>query len=235
MVRHSTLGACVLSLALVSAASAQTSSTEATSVMRTVKAGEVVSVAGNKVVLREADGNHEYTLPEGFKFQIDGRDVGVDQLQPGMKVGAMITDKVTTRDVTETRIASGTVVQIAPGGIVVQDAQKAFKSYNFKDADGNDIYYVKDGKEVSLRDVKKGERLSGTFITKYPAQTTSQRSVSATAVAPPPPAPSPGPAVAAVTPARLPKTASPVPLIGLLAALSAGLALALRAARAGRR
>jgi hypothetical protein len=172
-------------------------------------------------------------VPEGFKFQVDGRDVGVDQLQPGMKVGAMITDKVTTRDVTETRVASGTVMQIAPGGIVVKDPQGNLKSYNFKDADGNDIYYLKDGKEVSLRDVKKGERLSGTFITKYPSQTTSQRSVSASAVAPPPPA-EPPPAVAAVTPARLPKTASPVPLLGLLAALSAGLALALRAARAGR-
>ena len=231
----STIAACALTLAIAPAALAQatgSTSTESTMVTHQVKAGVVESVAGNKVVLKEADGLHEYNVPEGFKFQLDGQPVGVDQLKPGMKVGALITDKVTTRQVTLTRITSGTVMQIAPGGIVLKDSTGELKSYNFKDAAGNDIYFVRDGKEVSLRDVKQGERLSGTFVSTLPAQQISQRTVDARAVAPaPPPEPAPT-AVAAATPRRLPKTASPLPLLGLIALVSGGIALSLRAARA---
>jgi hypothetical protein len=225
------MAVCLLALVLAPAAWAQasaTTTTESTSMTRQVKGGVVETVAGNKVVLREADGLHEYTLPDGFKFDVNGQSVGVDQIQPGMTVGAMITDRVTTRQVKETRIASATVMQVAPGGIVVKTADGNLKSYDFKDAAGNDIYFVRDGKQVSLRDVKKGERLSGTFITTLPPQEITQRSVAAKAVTP---APAPA-AVAVATPAKLPRTASPLPLLGLLALVSAGVAVALRGARA---
>jgi hypothetical protein len=225
------IAVCLLALATAPAARGQataTSTTESTSVSRQVKGGVVQAVAGNKVVLREADGLHEYTLPDGFKFDVNGQPVGVDQVQPGMTVGAMITDRVTTRQVRETRVASATVMQVAPGGIVVKTADGNLKSYDFKDAAGNDIYFVRDGKQVSLRDVKKGERLSGTFITTLPPQEITQRSAVASAAAPEP-APA---AVAVATPRRLPRTASPLPILGLFALVSAGVALALRGVRA---
>jgi hypothetical protein len=224
---------CMLLLAVTPAAAQQATgatSTESTAMTREVKGGVVESVAGNKVVLREQDGLHEYTLPDGFKFQVNGQPVGVDQITPGTQVGAMITDKVTTRNVTLTRVASATVMQVAPGGIVVKTANGDLKSYNFKDAAGNDIYFVRDGKEVPLSTVKKGERLSGTFVTTLPAQQISQREVDARAA--PAEAPAPPTAVAAATPRHLPRTASPLPLLGLLAVISAGIALTLRAARA---
>jgi hypothetical protein len=233
MSRHSRIAACVLSLTFGSAAIAQTSTMESVTTKKTVKTGTIVSVSGNKVVLQEADGNHEYKVPPGFKVQVDGQDVGVDQLKPGMKVAAVITDQVTTRDVTVTKVLKGTVVQIAPGGIVVKDPKNNYVSYNFKDPDGNDVYFLgADGTEQSLRDVKMGDRLTGTFVTKLPPQVVSQRSVKAAAAMPPPP-PDAAPAVAvAAAPAKMPKTASPLPLLGLLAALSAGIALTLRGARA---
>jgi hypothetical protein len=204
-------------------------STESTAMTREVKGGVVESVAGNKVVLREQDGLHEYTLPDGFKFQVNGQPVGVDQITPGTQVGAMITDKVTTRNVTLTRVASATVMQVAPGGIVVKTANGDLKSYNFKDAAGNDIYFVRDGKEVPLSTVKKGERLSGTFVTTLPPS----RSPSARWT----PGRRRGGACSADGRCRrhaapLPRTASPLPLLGLLAVISAGIALTLRAARA---
>ena len=38
----------------------------------------VVSVNGNKVVAQDASGKAtEYTIPDGFKFQFEGRDIGV--------------------------------------------------------------------------------------------------------------------------------------------------------------
>ena len=232
---ESRVAVCLVSLVLAPVALGQAGSTatESTAVSRQVKSGVVESVAGNKVVLREADGLHEYNLPDGFKFQLDGREVGVADIKPGMNVNALVTDKVTTRQVTLTRIASGTVAQVAPGGIVVKDQSGDLKSYNFKDAAGNDIYFVRDGKEVPLRNVKQGERLSGTFVSTLPEQQVSQRSVVAKATEPapaPPPAPEPV-AVAAAAPRTLPKTASPLPLLGLLALVAGGIALSLRAAR----
>ena len=226
------IAVCLVALAMAPVALAQASSRESTAVTNQVKSGVVESVAGNKVVLREADGLHEYNLPDGFKFQLNGSDVGVADIKPGMTVNATVTDRITTRQVTLTRIASGTVAQIAPGGIVLKQQNGELKSYDFKDPAGNDVYMVQDGKEVSLRNVKLGERLSGTFVSSLPAQQVSQRTVVAKATEPaPPPAPEPV-AVAAATPRRLPKTASPLPLIGLLALAGAGVALSLRAARA---
>jgi hypothetical protein len=233
MSARSRIAACLLSLALGPVALAQTSAATTTeSIAQKTRnvSGVVETVAGNKVVLREADGLHEYNPPDGFKFDLNGQQVGVDQIKPGMAVNAQITDKVITRQVTLTTIQSGTVAQVAPGGIVLKDdATKDLKSYNFKDAAGNDIYYVKDGKEVPLRNVKQGEHLAGTFVSTLPPQQVSQRTAVASATEPPaPPAPV---AVATATPHRLPKTASPLPLVGFLAALSAGVALSLRAAR----
>ena len=232
MSAQSRIAACVLSLAFGPAALAQaTGATTTESVAQKSRniSGVVETVAGNKVVLREADGLHEYTPPAGFKFQLDGRDVGVDEIKPGMSINAVVTDKVITRRVTVTNIESGTVAQVAPGGIVLKDQNGDLKSYNFKDKAGNDIYFVRDGKEVPLRSVKVGDRLSGTFVTTLPAQQISQRSAVARATEP---SAAPEPAVvAAATPRALPKTASPLPLVGLLAALSAGIALTLRAAR----
>jgi hypothetical protein len=231
---QSRIATCLVSLAFCPAALAQTSArstTESTAVQTQSKSGEVVAAYGNNVVLKEADGLHEYTVPDGFKFDVNGSQTTADMLEPGMKVNAVITDRVTTRQVRLTRIESGTVKQVAPGGFVLQDDKtKDLKSYNFKDAAGNDIHYLRDGKEVPLRNVKQGDRLAGTFVTTLPPQQTSERAVTAKATEPPPPAPEPV-AVAAATPHRLPKTASPLPLVGLLAALSAGLALSLRAAR----
>src|SRR5215813_10374761 len=145
---------CVL---LSTPAGAQTTVTQ-----RTVT-GQIVSVGGNRVLVKEADGLHEYTVPEGFKFQMNGQNVGVSDLQPGMNVNAVITDKTIVRDVVTTETVNGTVAQVAPGGIVLRTANNELRSDNFKDENGNDIRMSFNGRDVSLRDVKVGDRLSGTL------------------------------------------------------------------------
>ena len=89
------------------------------------------------------------------------------------------------------------------------------------------------GRRFSIRNVKVGDTLTGTFVTKLPPTTTSQRSAVAHATPGEEPAPAPAPVAVAAAP-HLPKTASPLPLLGLLSALSAGTALVLRRFRAGR-
>ena len=95
-------------------------------------------------------------------------------------------------------------MQVAPGGIVVKTASGDLKSYNFKDAQGNDIVYVQDGKEIPLRSVKKGDKLSGTLVTTLPPTQTKQRSAVARATAADEPAPAQV-AAAAPAPCRRPR------------------------------
>ena len=223
---RSRIAVCVLSLSVGTGAFAQTSTMESVSTKKTTKTGTVVSVQGNKVVLHEANGNHEYNVPQGFTVNVAGKEVGVDQLKPGMHVTAVITDQVTTRDVTVTKVVSGKVMTVAPSGFVILDNKGQYKSYNFTDKDGNDIYFTQaDGTSVPLRNnVQVGDQMSGTFVTKLPPQVIDKRSVTASAVAPPEPAAAPAAVAAAPPPPpkKMPKTASPLPLVGLLAALVCG-------------
>ena len=74
----------------------------------------VVSVDGNKVVAKDAAGKAtEYTIPEGFKFQFEGRDIGVAELKPGMTVSATVTTTTTTTPVYVTEIRTGKVLAVS--------------------------------------------------------------------------------------------------------------------------
>ena len=50
------------------AAQAQSTTTQ-------VKSFEIISVDGNVVVVKEADGTREYTLPADFRFNVGGKQV----------------------------------------------------------------------------------------------------------------------------------------------------------------
>ena len=47
---------------------------------------EVIAVDGNNVVVRDQNGTRALTVPEDFKFTVDGKPMSVHDLKPGMKV-----------------------------------------------------------------------------------------------------------------------------------------------------
>jgi len=76
---QSRFAVCLASLLVAPVALGQTSgstATESTAVKTQTKSGVIESVAGNKVVLREADGLHEYNLPDGLPSSSMGRTSG---------------------------------------------------------------------------------------------------------------------------------------------------------------
>jgi RNase P/RNase MRP subunit p29 len=78
----------------------------------TIKDGEVVRVSGSSLVTREKDGFHTYTVPKGFRFNVEGRgEVAVNDLTPGMKLNATIVH-TSTKMTTETE--RGKVAGAAP-------------------------------------------------------------------------------------------------------------------------
>jgi hypothetical protein len=218
-------------------AAAQATTTE-------VKQFEVVSVDGNNLVLRGAAGTKEYTVPEGFRFTVDGREVGVSELRPGMKGSATITTTTTVKPVTVTEVRNGEVVN-ATGGMVIVRGPKGFHSFTQADVDNRQAKILRDGKPIQISDLRTGDRLTATIITERPPQILTDRQVKATItdvarMETPAASPSSAPARAAVTqsaqatttPARtLPKTAGPMPMLALIAGVALFLGGALRMRR----
>ena len=210
MFRHSIVAACMLSLSLGSAALAQTSVTRSTVTRTFARTGVIQSISGDEVTVQDPDRIHEITVPDGFEVRMNGRDVGIDQLKPGMKVTEHVTDEVTTRDVTVTKRVDGTVMQVTPGGFVLLDPKDRYVSYDFTDPQGNDLHYLApNGREDTLRNVEAGEHLRGTLVTRFPAQVIDERIVQLEAASAPKAAVSmaiPPPSAAANPGTELPKT-----------------------------
>ena len=68
----------------------------------------IVSVNGNKVVAEDGAGKAtEYTIPDGFKFQLDGKDLAARDMKDGQHVTGTVTTTITTTAVYLTEIKSG--------------------------------------------------------------------------------------------------------------------------------
>jgi LPXTG-motif cell wall-anchored protein len=241
-------GACVLSLG-AGTASAQQKTTE-------TKRFEVVSVDGNKVVAKTVEGAKEYTVPEDFRFTVDGKQVSVHELKPGMKGTATITTTTTVTPVSVTEVRNGEVVQ-ATGNSLLVKGPNGFRMFTEGDVQKRGVKIFKGGQPVAFTDLHTGDKLTATIVTEHPPKVMTERQVKATlsgapaaaatptptAAAPPPPPPPAGtagttPATGTAKPARkLPKTGSPLPLVGGLGAMSlaaGALLTALRRRRAVR-
>ena len=228
--------ACAVLCVTVALASAQqqTSTTE-------TKRFEVIAVDGSNLVVKLPDGTRELTVPDDFRFTVDGQQLSVHDLKPGMKGTATITTKTTMHPVTVTEVKNGTVRQVTGSNVMVQTEQ-GFKNFTQGDLDKRGVKIYKDGKVAELSDLHAGDKLSATIVTARPPRAVTEKEVQATLARAESGAPSaaqaaPAPAAAATSgseaapPARkLPKTASPIPLVGLVGVLSLffGVALTIR-------
>jgi len=230
-------------LAVAASAQSTTTSTE-------TRPFTVVSVDGNKLVAKTAEGAKEYTVPDDFRFTVDGKQVTVNELKPGMKGTAKITTITTTTPVHVTEVRNGEVMQTSGGSIIVRTPQ-GFRMFNEGDVARRNVTIIRDGQPVRLTDLRRGDRLTATIVTEGTPKVMTERQVQATlsgaapaatsgtapaapppAAAPPAAAPAPAPAAHAPAPAKkLPKTASSLPLVGLTGALLLALGLGLTLAR----
>jgi len=239
------LAAGVIFFAFTISASAQvqttTSTTSGASTHEvTVERGEVVAVSGNDLVVKMEDGslrNFE-NVPESARATVDGKEVGIHDLKPGMKLQKTVTVTTTPQVIKTVQTVTGKVWHVTPPSSVILRLEDN-STQQFKIPKGQK--FMVDGRETDAWGLKKGMTVSATKITEEPVTVVEhQREISGSMPPPPPPPPADQPIlVAVITPAapapapaeELPKTGSVLPLIGLLGGLAIASSLGLKTIR----
>lgn len=213
-----------------------------------VDRGTVVLVDGNDLVVKAEDGHlvHFANVPESARAAVDGQQVGIHELKPGMTLERTITTTTTPQLITTVKHVTGTVWSVNPPSSVILTLEDG-TNQAFKIPDGQQFNI--DGQMTDAWGLSKGMKISATKVTEMP-ETAVEQEKAVTGTMPPPdppadlpilvvvvlpvdaPAPDPVPVqTAAAAPDALPKTASQLPLIGMLGVLALLSGLALRAVR----
>lgn len=235
----------------VSASAAQVQTTTTTSQGEasknvTVENGEVVWVSGNSLIVKMADGSlrHFDNVPESARVTVDGQELGIHDLKPGMKLQRTITTTSTPETIKTVQTVTGRVWNVNPPLSVILTLEDG-TNQQFRIPRGQ-MFNI-NGQMVDAWGLRRGMNISATRVVETPRDVIT-RHTKVTGVMPPaPPAPAPDLPVlvaeeaptkpvetAQAAPAELPKTGSPVPLIGLIGLISLASALGLRAAFHGR-
>src|SRR5687768_15876394 len=135
------------------AASAQQSTTTTTAETKTF---EVLAVEGNRLDVRLPEGTRELTVPDDFRFTVNGQQMSVHELKPGMKGEATITTRTTVVPVTVTEVKNGTVLMSTGAGIVVR-TDEGIRSFTQEDADKRSVKIIRDGRPAPLSEFREGD------------------------------------------------------------------------------
>jgi hypothetical protein len=152
-------------------------------VVTKVERGEVVTVSGNDLVVKMADGtirNFE-NVPASARVTVDGKQLGIHDLKPGMKLQRTITTTSTPMTITTVQTVKGTVWHITPPLSVILTLEDG-KNQQFKIPE--DQKFNVEGQMVDAWGLRKGMIVTATKIVEQEATEVAQEK-SVTGTAPP--------------------------------------------------
>ena len=219
------VGAVGLALALSMSAQVQTETTtttgQGTSEVK-VDRGTVVLVDGNDLVVKTEDGRlkHFANVPESARATVDGQELGIHDLKPGMTLERTITTTTIPQTITTVKKVTGTVWNVNPPSSVILTLEDG-SNQAFRIPEGQKFNI--DGQMTDAWGLKKGMKVSATKVVEVPETVIEQQKQVTGSMPPPPPDPevdlpilvvvlvapdpTPAPAVAEVAVAAvLPKT-----------------------------
>lgn len=215
--------------------------------------GTVVAVENGTLVARLSTGEiRTFTPPESRRFIIDGKDLGVNDLKVGTKLHATVTTTKTSVTDRTTTVGTGKVWFVSGNTVILTLPNNENRMYKVAES----YRFIVDGKKATVHDLRKGMTVAAEKIVEEPRVEIASNTTVTGSAPPPPrpvvvaenrpePAPSPAPTHVKAAPApaaapapeaaapapTLPKTGSPLPLIGLLGFLCTGASLAIRRIR----
>ena len=216
-----------------------------TSTSTLTKGFEVIAVEGNRLVVRLPEGTRELTVADDFRFTVNGQQLSVRELKPGMKGTATITTKTTSTPVTATTVKNGVVVARSGPNIIVK-TDEGTRMFSQGDVDKRGVSIVRNGVPAQVSDFREGDQLTATIITSLPPRVMTETEVqaivskaAATSGGAPPVAASAARATAPQAPSMaqtdttrtLPRTASSWPFLALAGVLSMAMGLVLTITR----
>jgi len=163
-----------LGLAFAGAALAQTTTTV------DVRNFEVIAVDGNRLVVRDQNGTQELTVPDDFRFTVDGKKMAVSELKAGMKGTATVTTTTTIKPVVITEVREGEVLRASEMSMDVRLADGSYRRFTQGQLDTRGVEILKDGKPIRLADVHRGDKLTAMVITNGPPTVLTEKDVQAT-------------------------------------------------------
>jgi len=213
-----------------------------------VDRAEVVAVSGDDLVLKMEDGStRDVSVPANATVTVDGNQVGIRDVKPGMKLQRTVVTTTTPKVITTVQTVTGKVWYVKAPSVVILTLEDG-TNQQFK-IPKDQMFLVKlspgdPGKTVDAWGLRKGMNVTATKVTEEPVNSISVKKQLTGTFPPDSPvlvaqATSPGmgdatgtdSSTAATSAGSLPKTASFLPLIGLLGALSLAGSLGLKAFR----
>ena len=234
----------IFSVAMMAQVKTETTTTQGQPTTETqVERGEVVSVNGNDLIVKMENGEvrHFPNVPDSAKVTVDGKELTVHELQPGMKLERTISTTTTPQTVKTVHKVTGRVFRVFPPKSVILTLEDGTnQQFNIPEGQKFNI----EGQQTDAFGLRQGMKITATKIVEEPVNVVAQeRKVVGHAPAPPteqiqgpilivvPMAAAQPTEVAQAQPAeqaqpaqekqakKLPQTAGELPLIGLLGAL----------------
>jgi hypothetical protein len=184
----------IASLAFALGVNAQVQTTTTTTTGKATKEvqvehGEVVTVAGNDLVVKMEDGTiRDFPdISESARIDVNGKQLGIHDLKPGMKLQRTTITTTTPKIITTVQTVTGKVWHVSPPNSVILTLENG-QNQSFKIP--KDQKFNVNGKMVDAFGLKKGMNVTATKIVEVPETVVAQQK-SVTGTMPTPPTPPP--------------------------------------------